>query len=117
MQVSDADLLLCLGHNGVVGSGDERDEEGQHHVDEEGDEGVEVDLAEDPHQRATVLHLSERDKHVVPVDQRKQALRHHGQGAKLGMIGPEHNPSTEAISQVNGSCTAAEADNVRESSS
>ncbi len=70
-------------HNGVVGSRDECNEEGQHHVDEEGDKGVEVDLAEDPHQRAAVLHLSKRYKHVVPVDQRKQALWHHGQGAKL----------------------------------
>lgn len=66
--------MKSLYHNGVVGSGDECDEEGQHHVDEEGDEGVEVDLAEDPHQRAAPLHLSERDEHVVSVDQRKQAL-------------------------------------------
>jgi len=70
-------------HDGVVGSGDERDEEGQHHVDEEGDEGVEVHLAEDPHQRAAPLHLVERHEHVVPVDQREQALRHRGQRAEL----------------------------------
>ena len=70
-------------HNGVVGSGDERDEEGQHHVDEQRDKGVKVDLAEDPHQRAALLHLGERYKHVVSVDQREEALRHHGQGAEL----------------------------------
>ena len=71
-------------HDGVVGSGDECDEEGQHHVDEEGDDGVEVDLTEDPHQGAASLHLRERHKHVVPVDEREQALGHRGQGAELG---------------------------------
>lgn len=70
-------------HNGVVGSGDQRDEEGQHHVDEQRDKGVKVDLAEDPHQRAALLHLGERYKHVVSVDQREEALGHHGQGAEL----------------------------------
>ena len=70
-------------HNGVVGSGDECDEEGQNHVDEEGNEGVKVHLAEDPHQCAALLHLSKRYKHVVSVDQREQALRHRGQGAEL----------------------------------
>ena len=73
-----------LYHDGVVGSGDECDEEGQHHVDEEGDEGVEVDLTEDPHQGAAPLHLSKRHKHVVPVDEREQALGNRGQGAELG---------------------------------
>lgn len=65
---------MKLYHDGVVGSSDECDEEGQHHVDKEGDEGVKVDLAEDPHQCAALLHLRERHKHVVAVDQREQAL-------------------------------------------
>lgn len=54
-------------HNGVVGSGDECDEKGQHHVDEERDKGVQIDLAEDPHHRPTLFHLSERYKHVVSI--------------------------------------------------
>lgn len=77
-----------LYHDGVISSGDECDEEWQHHVDEEGNEGVKVDLAEGPHQRAAVLHLSECYKHVVSIDQRKQALWHHGQGAKLDTWSP-----------------------------
>lgn len=60
--------------DGVVCSGDQSDEEGEHHVDEQRDEGVKVDLAEDPHQRAALLHLSKRHKHVVSVDERKQTL-------------------------------------------
>lgn len=70
-------------HNRVVGSSDECNEEGQHHVDEEWDEGVKVDLAEDPHQCPTLFHLRKRHKHVVAVDQREEALRHHGQRAEL----------------------------------
>lgn len=61
-------------HNGIIGASDDCNEEGQHHVDEEGDESVEVDLTEDPHQYTAPLHLSKRNKHVVAVDQREQAL-------------------------------------------
>lgn len=60
--------------NSVVGSSDECDEKGQHHVDEEGDKGVKVDLAEDPHQRTALLHLRKCHKHVVAVYQREEAL-------------------------------------------
>lgn len=67
----------------VVGSSDECDEKGQHHVDEEWDEGVKVDLAEDPHQCPTLFHLRKCHKHVVAIDQREEALRHHGQWAEL----------------------------------
>lgn len=69
--------------DGLVGSCDEGNEQRQHHVYEEGDEGVEVDLAEQPHQRAGLLHLGERHKHVVAVDEGEEALGHHGQGAEL----------------------------------
>lgn len=72
--------------DGVVGSRDERDEEAEHHVDEEADEGVEVELGEEPHQAAAALlrlHRRERHEHVIPVDERKQALRHHRQRAEL----------------------------------
>lgn len=34
----------------------------------------------------------------------------------LGMIGAQHNPPTEAVSQINCCCTAAEADHIRKSS-
>lgn len=69
VQVGDVDGLLGLVLDGLVGSRDEGDEQGQHHVDEEGDEGVQVHLAEQPHQRAGLLHLGERHKHVVTVDE------------------------------------------------
>lgn len=54
--------------DGLVGSCDEGNEQRQHHVYEEGDEGVQVHLAEEPHQRAGLLHLGKRHKHVVAVD-------------------------------------------------
>lgn len=70
--------------DGLVGAGDEGDEEAEDHVDEEADEGVQVDLAEEPHQVTVLLHLGEGDEHIVPVDEREEALRHHGKGAELG---------------------------------
>ena len=69
--------------DGLVGAGDEGDEERQHHVDEEGDEGVEVDLAEDPDQGAAALQAGEGHEHVVAVDEREQTLGHTGQSPEL----------------------------------
>ncbi len=69
--------------DGVVGSGDERDEERQHHVDEERDEGVEIELTEHPHQRPALLQLRERGKHVVSINERKQTLGHRRERAEL----------------------------------
>lgn len=69
--------------DGVVGVGDDCDEKAEDHVDEERHEGVEVNPAEDPHHAALVLHVLEGGKHVVPVDQGEQTLRHRVQGAEL----------------------------------
>lgn len=58
--------------DGVIGTGDERDEEAQHHVDEEADEGVKVDLGEEPDEAAAALlrlHRRKRHKHVIPIDE------------------------------------------------
>lgn len=111
VQVRDVDGLLCLllwwnkkkknlldsekqNHNqvwakaifyldGLVGSCDEGDEEWQHHIDEEGYEGVQVHLTEQPHQRAALLQPRECHEHVVAVDEGEQTLRHHGQRSEL----------------------------------
>ena len=70
--------------DGLVGAGDEGDEEAEDHVDEEADEGVQVDLAEEPHQVAVLLHFGEGNEHIVPVDEGEEALGHHGKGSELG---------------------------------
>lgn len=67
-------VLLYRDH--LVGAGDEGDEERQHHVDEHGDEGVEVGAAEVPHQAVLVFELRKRGEHVIAVQQREQALGH-----------------------------------------
>lgn len=72
--------------DGVIGTGDECDKEAQHHVDEEADEGVKVELGEEPDNGAVALlrlHCRKRHEHVIPIDEREQALRHHGQRAEL----------------------------------
>lgn len=69
-------LLKCTNLDGLVGVGDESDEEAQHHVDEERDEGVEIEPAEKPDHVALVSHLEEGSIHVVPIDQWEQTLAH-----------------------------------------
>ena len=69
--------------DGLVGVSNESDEEAEHHVDEEGDEGVEVKSAEQPHHVALVSHLQEGGVHVVPVDEREEALCHLGKRPEL----------------------------------
>lgn len=77
-QVSQADL------DGLIGVSNESDEQAEHHVDEERDEGVEVKSAEKPHHVALVSHLQKGGVHVVPVDEREEALRHLVECSELG---------------------------------
>lgn len=69
--------------DGLIGISNEGDEERQHHVDEQRDEGVEVRPAEEPHQNIFVLQLGEGGEHVVSVQQREQTLCHTTQALKL----------------------------------
>lgn len=62
--------------DGLVAVRDESDEEAEHHVDEEGNKGVEVKPAEEPHHVALVSHPLEGGVHVVSVDEREEALGH-----------------------------------------
>lgn len=109
--------VLGLLGDGVVGSGDERDEERQHHVDEERDEGVEIELTEHPHQRPALLQLREGGKHVVSINERKQTLGHRRERAELSVVGSQDDPATEAVAHVNGSNAATEPDHVWKCSS
>lgn len=104
--------FLSLMFDGLVSAGDERDEQRQDHVDEERDEGVQVDLAEQPHQGAAVLHFSKRHEHVVPVNQGEEALRHHGQRPELHVVRTENDPAAEAVAQIDDGYAAAEPDHV-----
>lgn len=69
-------LVKCTNLNGLIGVCNESDEEAEHHVDEEQDEGVEIESAEEPHHVALVSHLQEGGVHVVPIDQREETLAH-----------------------------------------
>lgn len=61
----------------------ECNEETQHHIDEQTDEGVEVDPTEQPNQVTFLLHLCKGGKHVISIDQWKKAFRNHVESAKL----------------------------------
>ena len=75
MKVSSTPAKKALDLDNVVGGEDDGDEEGEDDVDEDGDEDVEVDTGEPLHRRAVLRDREERREHVVPVDQREQALR------------------------------------------
>lgn len=98
--------------DGFIGVCYQRDEEAEHHVDEEGDEGVEVDSAEKPHNVGFTPQLQEGGVHVVPIDQREEALGHLVQCSKLIMIRPEYNPATEAVPEVDHDCATTETDHI-----
>lgn len=65
---------------------DESYEKAEHHVDEEGDERVEVDPAEQPHHDVLLRELSKRREHVVPVHQGEEAFGHAAQTLKLAHL-------------------------------
>ena len=83
--------------DGLVGVSDESDEEAEHHVDEEGDEGVEVEPAEEPHHVAPVSHLQEGGVHVVPIDEGEEALRHLVESSEL-----EEKRFDDEVNEVKG---------------
>lgn len=62
--------------DGLVGAGDQSNEEAEDHVDEEADKSIQVELAKEPHQVAVLLHCGKGHKHVVPIDEGEEALRH-----------------------------------------
>lgn len=51
----------------LIGVSDEGNKERQHHVNEQGDEGVEVGSAEEPHQCVFILELCKGGKHIIPI--------------------------------------------------
>lgn len=69
--------------DGLIGVCDESDEQAEDHVDEEGDEGVQVEPAEQPHHVALIPHLLKGGVHVVPVDEWEEALCHLVQSSEL----------------------------------
>lgn len=61
MTESDLDSLVRVSN--------ESDEQAEHHVDEERDEGVKVESAEKPHHVALVSYLQEGAVHVIPINE------------------------------------------------
>ncbi len=105
-------LCICLVFHsyldGLVSSSDKSDEEREHHVNEQRDERVEVNLqgnrvrllhwilyapvwgrdgethlTEDPDEHAALLHATEGHKHVISIDQREKTLRYQRERAEL----------------------------------
>lgn len=72
---TDLDGLICVGN--------EHNEQAEHHVDEEGGEGVKIDSAEKPNHVAFLPYVQKGGVHVVPVNERKQAFGHFIKRPKL----------------------------------
>lgn len=85
----------------LVGVHDDRDEQGEHHVDEQTDEEVEVDTAVDP-DRQGPFHGDrvESGKHVVAVDQTEQTLTGAHQGGELEVVRAKDHPSSKGKADV-----------------
>lgn len=76
--------VSLLAHlDGVVRVGDERDEQTEHHVDEQRHKRVEIQAAEEPHHVTLLLHVLEGGEHVVAVDEGKQTLGNNVQRPEL----------------------------------
>ena len=71
-----AGTVLHLTHvERLIGVRDETNEHTEDHVDEEGDEQVEVDLAEDPEGKGRLWHLLVSHVHVISIEEGEEALR------------------------------------------
>ena len=85
-------MYVCYAHmQGLVGVGDQGDEHGQHHIDEQSDEDIEVDFGEDVGSSGCCGHSLVSSKHVVPIDKGEQTLRGHKGVTELE--GEQNEPS------------------------
>ena len=91
----------------------DRDEEGEHHIDEEANEPIKVEPAEDPN-RDGVVHGNrvEGGKHVVPVDEAEQALAGGHERGKLEVVGSEDRPAGQDEARVDEGGAKEEAKHV-----
>ena len=107
-------LVVVLDH--LVRVHDDRDEEGEDHVDEEADETVKVDPAEHPNQDR-LMHGDrvEGGEHVVPVDQAEQALAGGHKGGELEVVGAEDDPAGQDKAKVDEEGAEQEAKHIRSS--
>lgn len=69
--------------NGVIRICNKCNKKAENHIYEKADEGIQVQTAEQPHQDALLLDLSKGGKHVITVDQGKQAFSDYVQIFKL----------------------------------
>lgn len=79
-------MTVCLQHtnfDGFIGVGDESNEQAENHVNEQGDEGVEVEPAEEPNHVAVVSSFQKGGVHVIPVNEGEEAFCHFAQCAEL----------------------------------
>lgn len=106
-------LILLVLLYGLICVRYKSDEEAENHVDEKGDEGVKVYSTEEPHHVDLIIHVQKGGIHVIPVDEREEALRHFVQCPELVMIRPKDNPTTETVSKVDHGSTAAESNHIR----
>ena len=58
----------------LVSITDDSNEQAEHHIDEQRNEGVQVKLAENPHSITLCVHLSKSHEHVISIDQREHAF-------------------------------------------
>ena len=107
-------LVVVLDH--LVRVHDDRDEEGEDHVDEETDETVKVDPAEHPNQDR-LMHGDrvEGGEHVVPIDQAEQALAGGHKGGELEVVGAEDGPAGKDKAEVDEGGAEQEAKHIRSS--
>lgn len=69
--------------DGFVRVSDKSYEQTEHHVDEDRDEGIEVESAEEPHHVGFVSHPQKGGKHIITIEEREEALCHFSQCSEL----------------------------------
>lgn len=100
--------------DGVVRVHNHRNEQRQHDVDVEADEGVEIDAAEPPQHHRFVRHDGERREHVVAVNQSEETFGCRRQRAELDVIRTEDEPAAEGEAGVEQQRAQQEAPDVRQ---
>jgi len=97
----------------LIGVHDDGDEEGEHHIDEEADEGVEIKPAVNPH-RKCFFHGdgAEGCKHVITIDEGEEAFRGGHESLKLEMIRAKDDPASKGKANIEEESTNEKSEHV-----
>lgn len=104
--------IIVVVFDDLIGVHDDGDKEGKNNIDEEADEGVEIDSGVNPDGEGVGGYRGEGGEHVVTIDQGEETFRGRHQGLELKMIRAQDDPASKGEPNVEEEGTDEEPEHI-----